>query len=594
MSSKQGKTGRVWPLWLLVVLTTLLVGRWAWLAMSPLARASLVIVGCLAAIVGIRLLIRRSPHRVVERSARRSARHDGLASTWDVLTGTGWLSLRRRAAILRPSAANMSIWRRWVMPLRELGLRLCRVGAWWVYSSVEGVVLLVGPPRSGKTGLMATWIVDAPGAVVATSTRKDIYLHTAAARRMGPAARGRLAALIRKLLLRAVPPATGGPVHVFNPYGVGGGEVPNTVRWSPVIGCERMGVAASRAGYLLQGAPTGWADRAFWEGQAKRILAIMLHAAAIGGGGIIDVLAWISAPEATARKVLDLLNDDGAAPGAATDYRQFVDINPNTRSSITTSIMPALAWLADPDVAAVAEATPTTQFDAEAFLRRRGTLYLLAEDRPHGSISPLFTALTAHIVEIAKNIASQAPGGRLDPPLSLILDEAAIICPVPLEQWTADAGGHGIVIAIGVQSRPQLTWKWGEDGGDIIWSNAGTKLVLRGVDDEATLLGLATLSGDKQERVEAQNADGKTSGSTARRIPVMSPAAISHLQNGYALVLRAGMRPTVGQIRPVWRRRDVRARSRAFQQMFRRSHPRRPLPGPRRELVGGGRQRTSV
>ena len=53
-------------------------------------------------------------------------------------------------------------------------------------------------PRTGKSGMVADRILDHPGPVLATSTRADLYESTAGAR------------------------ALRGPVHVFNPQGVGG------------------------------------------------------------------------------------------------------------------------------------------------------------------------------------------------------------------------------------------------------------------------------------------------------------------------------------------------------------------------------------
>lgn len=37
-------------------------------------------------------------------------------------------------------------------------------------------------------------------------------------------------------------------------------------------------------------------------------------------------------------------------------------------------------------------------------------------------------------------------GEVMDPPLRLILDEAANICPVPLDDWPSDFGSHGIAL----------------------------------------------------------------------------------------------------------------------------------------------------
>ena len=60
--------------------------------------------------------------------------------------------------------------------------------------------------------------------------------------------------------------------------------------------------------------------------------------------------------------------------------------------------------------------------------------------------APLVTALTGHIAREARRIAATRPGGRLDPPLTLALDEAALICPIPLDNWTADMGGRNVTI----------------------------------------------------------------------------------------------------------------------------------------------------
>ena len=83
-----------------------------------------------------------------------------------------------------------------------------------------------------------------------------------------------------------------------------------------------------------------------------------------------------------------------------------------------------------------------TPFDVEALLYQCGTVYMLgAQD---AQVAPLVTALTGHIARTARQIAGRQPGGRLDPPLTLDLDEAALICPIPLDEWTADMGGRNV------------------------------------------------------------------------------------------------------------------------------------------------------
>jgi hypothetical protein len=48
----------------------------------------------------------------------------------------------------------------------------------------------------------------------------------------------------------------------------------------------------------------------------------------------------------------------------------------------------------------------------------------------------------------AKMAGSRMPGGRLDPPLLMALDEIANIASVNIPNFMADAGGRGIQMAI--------------------------------------------------------------------------------------------------------------------------------------------------
>ena len=65
------------------------------------------------------------------------------------------------------------------------------------YARMEDQVLVLAPQRTGKSGLLADRILSHPGAVLATSTRPDLFNITAGAR------------------------SRRGPIDVFNPQGVG-------------------------------------------------------------------------------------------------------------------------------------------------------------------------------------------------------------------------------------------------------------------------------------------------------------------------------------------------------------------------------------
>jgi type IV secretion system protein VirD4 len=494
---------------------------------------------------------------LVRRWSRRTTRRDGVASRWTVLGVASRFAVRRKMLILRPSLRNQSPLRRWMIRTRELATPIARVGLLHVWSPIEDVTLRIGGPRVGKSGELACRILDACGAVVATSTRTDLVDLTAACR------------------------ARRGPVWVFNPCGLGG--VPSTITFDPLAGCEEPRIAAARAADLLAGADapgsltTG--DREFWSAQARRVLTALLHAAALGGGSMRDVLGWVADPDIAAGEVQRLLRRS-PEPAFEPDARQFLHTNDRTRSSICATIMPALGWLTDAVAAAAAGQSvgrqahmdPTgvtvaseqdyrpAELDVAQLLARRGTVYLLgAQD---GQVAPLVTALTGHIARIARQIASSMPSGRLDPPLTIALDEAALICPIPLEEWTADMGGRGVTLHIAAQSRAQLRHRWQDTGAAAILNNASTVLLFGGTRDPDDLQAYTLLIGDRDEPIRTHDQHGRLVSTTVRRVPVLTAAQLAQLPAGRVVVIRRGMPPAIGTVRMAWQRRDVRLAAR--------------------------------
>jgi type IV secretory pathway TraG/TraD family ATPase VirD4 len=477
----------------------------------------------------------------VTRWGARSRRKAGVASSVDILrVSSGW-AMRRRAATFRPSLALLRRWERARLRTSEVAVRLCRVGGLWVWAAVEEVVLVFGGPRTGKTGWLAGRVVDAPGAVVVTSTRTDLYTLTAPLRRER------------------------GPVFVFNAVALGGIE--STITFDPLTGCSDPVTAMERATDMLAATSTRGAggDREFWEAQARRVLAALLHAAALGELSMSDVLGWVSNPRAGERQLTGLLRRS-AEPAFEKDATQFITTNDRTQTSITSTIMPALGWLTSP--AARAAATGEQRFDVAELLASRATVYLLGAEESHAA--PLVCALTGHIAREARRIAPAEPGGRLDPPLGLYLDEAALISPVPLESWTSDMGGRGVTIVANFQSRAQLLSRWGAHDAATILNNTGAVMVFGGTRDRDDLEFWSTLAGERDEPITTTDIHGRVASRTTRRVPVLAPAQIANLPFRRVVVIRKGMPPVVGRAQMVWERRDVRARHRLARRMERR------------------------
>ena len=426
---------------------------------------------------------------------------------------------RRRAKVSRPSLAGL---RR--IPVSEAGLVLARGGRppTTLMAGWEDFVIIFAPPRSGKTGLMSAMITGIPGPVLTTSTRTDVYSHT------------------------VLPRSERGPVLVLNPGGEGG--IPTSLRWDLLQDCHTAQGAIGRAGYLMAAAPkdSGGKD-AWWDARGAELLRYMLHAAAISGATMREADRWVRDPLAGEPRSILAMPD--AAAGWLEKLEALTASDSDQLRGITASAAGALAWMDDPHMASVA-CPERDDFDAWDFLTSNGTVYLIGTDRPHNSAAPFFACFTAHLFDTAKLIASASPGGRLDPPLGLVIDEPAITCPVPLAQWSAEAGGHGITLVTGFQSPAQLTGRWGADGGRTIRDNASVQLIMGGYKDPAELEALSAVCGMRDTWDSVKGPSGKTR--TPRQERLYPPEQIRTLAEWRAVLLHRSARPLTVKLTPVW------------------------------------------
>jgi type IV secretory pathway TraG/TraD family ATPase VirD4 len=496
-------------------------GRW-W---QLLVAAGVVLLGT----AGFILRSRSSSRGLLRRLGRAGRVTDGLASGWDVRRVSSARMLRKKAKIVRPSLAEVPAWRRRFVPLTQIGATVATVGWVKVRSSAEDHTLTVAGPRAGKTGLMMNHLLDAPGAVIATSTKTDILDITRTQR------------------------AKRGPVWVFDPDGLTGDG--STITFDPLMGCTDPGVVMDRASDLLDGVGAKSDDAEHWLNLARQALTALMHAAALGGYTMADVQGWIAHPDDQAKSDALWELRVANATGFEQQAMQFFTNNERTRSSISTTIMPALSWLSVPTAAAAA-APGGVPFDVERLLAQTGTFYLLgAEDK---KTAPLVTALTAHIARQAKALAVRTPGRRLDPQLTMVLDEAALICLIPLDRWTGDFGSGGITLHISAQSRAQLRDRFGEAATGALLTNVTTKVVLAGTSDDDDLQFWSTLCGERLEQVATRD---RTTGGVSisdRRVPVLTPGQVAQLRAGQALIITRGMPPAIGRVKMAWNRRDLR------------------------------------
>ncbi len=490
-----------------------------------------------ALVVGVAwawMLLRRH-NRKVETDPHRLA---GIATAHEVKTTASAKALLRRAGTLRPSLTTPTA--------EEVGYLLGASRGIGVWASVEDSILLIGPPRSGKTlHIVVNAILDAPGAVVTTSTRPENLTATLRARRRA-----------------------GGPVAVFDPQHLAEG-IPAGLRWSPVRGCQDPLTAMIRANGLAAatGLSSGGVESGgFWEGKTRTALQALLHAAALDGRPPAELFRWTLDPSAASEAVAILNSNPNAAMGWGDSLGAMIDADPKTRDSIWQGVSLALAALADPRVLDAVTPGPHEQFDPETFLTQHGTLYLLATGAGAGASAALVAAFVEDLIETARRLAARSPGARLDPPLLLALDEIGNLAPLPsLPMLMAEGGGTGITTMPVLQSLAQARDRWSENQAGAIWDASIVKIVLGGASSSRDLQDLSTLIGERDEYTDSVTLGDRGTRSnqrSVRRVPILPPDRIRTLPFGTGITLLRSAPPIVTDLR-AWPNRPDAAQLRS-------------------------------
>jgi len=483
------------------------------------------LLGLCAALAWLAWLVTaRTRHRI----ARDPQRVPGIATRRDIDAVASKKALLHRGRTLRPSIAHPRA--------EDVGYLLGRTRGREIWASVEDSILVIGPPRSGKgLHLVINAIIDAPGAVVTTSTRPD-----------------NIAATIRARQER-------GPVAVFDPQQMTASLADvreASIRWSPIHGCEEPLTAMIRAAGLAAstGLSTGGVESGgFWEGKTRSALQALLHAAALGQLTTRRLFEWSLSPSAAGDAVGILSGHPNAATGWADALQSMIGADPRTRDSIWMGVAQALASLADPRVLDAVNPGTDGQLDPTEILINNGTLYLLATGAGSGASWPLVAALIEDITETARRLAATSPGARLDPPVLLALDEIGNLAPLPsLPVLMAEGGGTGITTMTVLQSLAQARSKWGEHAASTIWDAAIAKIILGGASSSKDLQELSVLIGERDERTDTISIGEHGARSlqhSTRRASVMPPERIRMLPFGTALTLLRSAPPIVTQLR---------------------------------------------
>jgi type IV secretion system protein VirD4 len=392
----------------------------------------------------------------------------------------------------------------------------------FVFAPAQHGVLVLGPPRAGKTtSIVLPNLFCANGSVLAISTKPDLLDTTLRAR-------SRL-----------------GPVLLFDPSGSVARDTVVTVGWSP-LGSARAWDQAVLTAEAMVGAThrNAAGDQSHWNERAGALLATLFHAGALMELSMADVVKAVNRRQAS-----EFITELGrAASYLAHDLLVGItETDSREQSGIWSTASGVLSAYRTESALA---STTLDPFDADAFVKSRQTLYICATGDTQTHVGPLIVGLIRDLRTAAYRFAARRPQSgehrpRPHPPVLLILDELANIAPIhDLPTLIAEGGSQGLVAIACLQDLSQARARWGI-AADGFFSLFGAKVVLPGIGDTRTLEAVSLLAGDVDVETRSVSkgprhrllGSRRTASVSSRRQRRLPPDAIAIPRSGQATLL---------------------------------------------------------
>lgn len=253
-----------------------------------------------------------------------------------------------------------------------------------------------------------------------------------------------------------------GPVLIYDPGHLC--DTPARLHWAPTTGCEQPDLAAARAAALLAPVrPQARIDAATAD-TAETLLQCWLHAAAIDGRPFRQVHRW--ALGGTAHEPVRLLRTHPkAASGLAGLLESALTAHPERREMAQELTVRALGALSSVHIRDACTPNRADALALDSFADEGGTLYVVGEPienpRSGPGAMPLLTALASDVVEHGRRMAARSSDGRLDPPMTLVLDDVAAVAPLPrLPELLATGKKLGLPTVALLRSPEQARARW--------------------------------------------------------------------------------------------------------------------------------------
>ncbi|GGU19719.1 type IV secretory system conjugative DNA transfer family protein [Streptomyces violascens] len=258
-----------------------------------------------------------------------------------------------------------------------------------------------------------------------------------------------------------------GPVHIYDP--THRCDTPARLHWSPTAGCEDPDTAAARATALLAPVrPQARMDAAMAD-TAETLLRCWLHAAALesrDGKAMKQLHRWAQGT-AIQDAVRILRTHPKAQSGGAGLLESALTAYPERREIAQQLTARALACLSSIHIRDACTPNRADSLALESFVNEGGTLYVVGEaiedPRSRPAAMPLLTALASDVVERGRRMAERSSDGRLDPPMTIVLDDVAAVAPLPrLPELLSTGQDQGMPPLVLLRSPEQARARWTE------------------------------------------------------------------------------------------------------------------------------------
>ncbi|MEU3538968.1 type IV secretory system conjugative DNA transfer family protein [Streptomyces paromomycinus] len=254
-----------------------------------------------------------------------------------------------------------------------------------------------------------------------------------------------------------------GPLLTYDPQHLL--DTPARMRWSPTSGCEDIATAAARAAALLAPVrPSSTLDSAVADA-ATTLLRCWLHAAAVDGRPFRQLHRWAHTKGAAHEPVRILRTNQKASAGQAGELESVLTAHAERREMAQELVSRTLTSLASIHIRDACNPARTDALLLESFIDEGGTLYVVGESiedpRTTPGAMPLLVALLSNVVERGRRMAERSSAGRLDPPLTLVLDDIAALAPFPTLPGLLETGrAQGLLTLVTMRSQEQARARW--------------------------------------------------------------------------------------------------------------------------------------